>query len=212
MGTGFFISFEGIDGSGKTTQSKLLAERLIRDGCAIRSTREPGGTGIGDRVRDILLDPANRAMTPEAELLLYNAARAQHMSEVILPFLASGGTVITDRFIDSTIAYQGFARGLRLSHIAILDLIATGERRPDLTLLLDLSEEEGLRRNRDARKADRFDTEEVIFHRKVREGFLLLARSEPERFAVIDAAGSPDAVHEHVYQTVKRRLWQSEPS
>ncbi len=193
-----FITFEGMEGCGKTTQLQLLAAALRRRHRQVVTTREPGGCPIADAVRAILLHPDNTAMIPRTELLLYAAARAQHVEEVIRPALAAGKTVLCDRFIDATTAYQGFGRGLALPLIERLNSLAVEGLRPDLTLLLDLPVEEGLRRAR-RRNADsnpdedRFERESLAFHQRVREGYLELARRQ-ERFRVIDASGTPEEV------------------
>lgn len=193
-----FITFEGIEGSGKTTQILRLADNLRRRGGDIVVTREPGGCPIADAVRRILLDPANTALVPRAELLLYAAARAQHVEEVIAPALRAGRIVLCDRFTDATLAYQGFGRGLDRELIDTLNRLAAGSLSPDLTLLLDMPAEDGLRRAR-FRNAEgddsegRFEREALPFHRRVREGYLALAAGR-ERFRIIDACGSEDEV------------------
>lgn len=190
-----FITFEGIEGSGKTTQLRTLAERLRQRGMRVRTTREPGGCPIADAVRDILLHPANSALVPRAELLLYAAARAQHVDEVILPALKGGETVLCDRFTDATVAYQGHGRGLDMPLIAELNTLAAGDLVADLTLLLDMPAEDGLRRARrrgattQGNREDRFEQESLEFHRRIREGYLAIARREP-RVRIVDARGS----------------------
>ena len=188
---GWFITFEGIEGCGKTTQVVRLAGLLAERGYAVRTTREPGGCPIADQVRSILLDGGNSSMTPLAELLLYAAARAQHVAEVITPTLASGGIVLCDRFTDATLAYQGFARGLDQELIRSLNRLATGDARPHLTILLDCPVETGLGRaispvNEHGVKEERFELESRAFHDRVRNGYLSLARQEPDRFVIID--------------------------
>ncbi len=192
---GIFISFEGIEGTGKSTQCRLLAGYLRQQGMGVTETAEPGGTNISLRIREILLSLDSREMRPVTELLLYNAARVQHIEEVILPALQRGEIVVTDRFSDSTIAYQGYGRDLDLELIASLDRIATDRLRPDLTILLDIDVETGLRRNRAAGKTDRLELEEISFHEKVRRGFINLAASEPDRVKLVDCSGSVDEVH-----------------
>lgn len=190
-----FISFEGIEGSGKTTHARH-AFRFLRDkghDCVI--TREPGGTRIGEKIRAILLDPSNKDMDPLTELLLYAADRAQHIKAFIHPLLAEGKTVLCDRYYDATMAYQGFARGLNIGLIEKTHQLLFDDLKPDMTLLLDLPAEIGLSRaweqikngNR-AGAETRFEEERLSFHRKVREGYLELSRREPERFRVIDAS------------------------
>ena len=198
-----FITFEGIEGSGKTTQiehaSRLLAER----GIAHVRTREPGGSTIGDAVRRILLHPENRGMVPMTELLLIAAARVQHIEEVVLPALEEGEVVLCDRFEDSTRAYQGYGRQIPDNVLTVLSSLTVAELRPDLTFLFDLPVEEGLRRARDrnagaAGDERRIDDEETEFHNRVRDGYLELARENPGRFRVIGAAQDPDKVARRV--------------
>ncbi|MGO9612289.1 MAG: dTMP kinase [Dissulfurispiraceae bacterium] len=204
---GIFISFEGIDGVGKSTQARLLSERLSCIGYRVMLTREPGGTAIGDRIRDMLLHLEYQGvMSSITELLLYNAARAQHLREKIIPALNDGMVVITDRFTDSTIAYQGYGRGIDISIIQSLDKFATNGLRPHLTVLLDVDVETGLSRNRGINKIDRLEIEDVAFHRKVREGFLHIAQDEPERFLVVEASANIEQINEEVWQRVRRQM------
>jgi dTMP kinase len=195
---GIFISFEGIEGSGKTKQSRLLYEYLRKSGYKVILTGEPGGTQIGLKIRDLLLSVENRKMTPVSELLLYNASRAQHIKEVILPALKKGFIVITDRFIDSTKAYQGYGRGIDLKLIEFFEKIVTEDIRPDLTLLLDLDVKIGLKRNRGINKTDRLELEDVKFHKRVREGYLKIAAKELERIKLIDATESIEEIHRKI--------------
>lgn len=196
---GFFITFEGIEGSGKSTQVRRLGEYLDSKGLPVLLTREPGGCAIADAIRSILLSPQHQAMTARTELLLYAAARAQHVDQVILPALSAGTTVLCDRFADATTAYQGYGRGLDCGLIAHLNATATAGLLPDLTVLLDFAAEEGLRRARQRNRESnleeegRFELETLDFHRKVRHGYLDLAEREG-RFRVIDANGSADEV------------------
>jgi dTMP kinase len=199
---GFFISLEGIEGTGKTTQAKLLADRLIEDGFDVIVTQEPGGTVIGQRIREILLLPEHEEMSYLAELLLYYADRAQHISEKIIPALEKGSIVITDRFSDSTMAYQGYGRGIDKSLITAIDSIAANDVKPELTILLDLDVETGLCRNRDVNKVDRLELETVDFHKRVREGFMEIAKKEPERVKIIDGSLSVARTHEEVWKIV----------
>jgi dTMP kinase len=202
-----FVTFEGPDGCGKTTQIAQLAEGLRGAGRDVIATREPGGTPIGDQVRDILHAPGNRSMRATTELLLYCASRAQLVGDVIRPHLARGGIVLSDRYADSSLAYQGYGRGIELGTLrAILDF-ATGGLRPDLTLLLDLSVEEGLRRRRGSGgEWNRLDQETIEFHRRVREGYLSLARAEPDRWVTVDAARAVDEVQKEIRAEVEKRL------
>jgi dTMP kinase len=209
---GRFITFEGIEGSGKSTQISLLCDHLTRSGHAVTLTREPGGTAVGDRIRSILLDPANNALDPAAELLLYSASRAQHISEVILPALEAGRIVLCDRFSDATLANQGHGRGLSLEMIAELYRIVTAGMRPGLTILIDIDARKGLGRAR-GRNAERglaaearFENEDMAFHARVRDGYLLLAGREPERIRVVNGDQPPDEVHRAVRDIVDSHL------
>jgi dTMP kinase len=202
-----FVTFEGPDGSGKTTQVARLAESLRAAGHDVIATREPGGTRIGDQVRAILHAPENRSMRPVTELLLYCASRAQLVSEVIRPHLGRGGIVLSDRYADSSLAYQGYGRGIDLAPLRAILGFATHGLRPDLTLLLDLDAEEGLRRRRGSGgEWNRLDQETVAFHTRVREGYLGLARAEPDRWVVIDAARGADEVQADIRAEVEKRL------
>ncbi|MDI6727514.1 MAG: dTMP kinase [Thermodesulfovibrionales bacterium] len=203
---GIFISLEGIEGTGKTTQARLLSERLVEKGYEVMLTQEPGGTVIGNRIREILLHVDHREMSYMTEFLLYNAARAQHLSEKILPALNQGKVVITDRFTDSTIAYQGYGRGIDIELLKSIDLIATGGIRPDLTILFDLDVETGLQRNKGINKVDRLELEEIEFHKKVREGYLKIAEAEPDRIKTVDASLPLKDVSEKVWEIVRWRL------
>lgn len=207
-----FITFEGIEGCGKSTQISLLAARLQRAGYEVVLTREPGGCPIADQIRAILLDAANGAMVPMAELMLYAAARAQHLTEVIRPALASGAIVLCDRFSDATRAYQSFGRGIDRQTMEILNGLACGELSPHMTLLLDCPVEVGLGRAKQRIEAtsgpreERFELESLAFHQRVRDGYLQLAAEEPERFVIIDAAASPVQVSEVIAGAVFSRL------
>jgi len=203
---GLFISLEGVEGTGKSTQAGMLSEALMASGLKTILTAEPGGTVLSDKVRSLLLDVSHKGMDHMTELLLYSAARKQHLAELIIPSLESGFSVITDRFSDSTMAYQGYGRGIDLGLIEKLDSMVTGSTRPDLTLLLDLEVKEGLRRNRDASKVDRLELEDQEFHERVREGFLRISRMEPRRVAVIDASQGVDKVHRAIMEAVRERL------
>jgi dTMP kinase len=205
----FFITFEGIEGCGKSTQVGLLARRLADHRIPVRTTREPGGCPIADAIRQILLDPANTSLVPRAELLLYAAARAQHVSEVVIPALEQGSTVICDRFTDATVAYQGFGRNLDINLIQTLNQVATGGVLPDLTLLLDMLPAEGLKRalqrnkTSDLAHEERFERESLEFHEKVRSGYLHLA-GQDARFRIIDAHGDIDTVSGRINHAVDK--------
>lgn len=203
-----FITFEGIEGCGKTTQLALLSDILHNQGHDVVTTREPGGCPIADAVRRILLDPAHNAMVPLAELLLYAAARAQHVNEVIQPALAEGRIVLCDRYTDATIAYQGYGRGQDLGVVKQLNELAGSGCHPDLTLLLDMPAATGLKRaihrnsSQSLDEEGRFEQEALVFHDKVRQGYLELANSCPERIKIIPAEGSVAAVAERIALTV----------
>lgn len=200
MKKGLFISFEGIEGSGKTTQARLLKETLGQMGIEAALTLEPGGTRLGKKIRNILLDPGNAEIAPVTELLLYLADRGQHIKEVILPCLSSGMAVITDRYSDSTVAYQGHGRGMDAGLIAELGSAATGGLMPDITFVLDIEVETGLRRIHGG--ADRLELEDIGFHRRVREGFLSISRMEPRRVKLVDARGTVEETHGKVVETL----------
>jgi dTMP kinase len=211
-----FITLEGIEGSGKTTQIGRLVEFLENRGIECVTTRQPGGTRIGENIRSILLDPANSALAPMTELLLYMADRSQHIYELIRPCLQAGKTVICDRYFDATVVYQGFARGLNFELIQQLHQILFDDLKPDVTLLLDLAPQVGLQRawqqlNNGQRSGleSRFEAETVAFHEKVRAGYLELARLEPGRFRIVDAAQSQDQVFAAMRKIVSSILEQS---
>ncbi len=203
---GVFISLEGIEGAGKSTQADLLAGYLENKGLKVLKTAEPGGTHISGRIREILLSPECRGMDPLTELLLYNAARVQHIKEVILPALERGQIVVTDRFSDSTVAYQGYGRGIDLTLIDSLDLISTGRLRPDITILLDTDVETGLKRNREVKKSDRIESEDISFHEKVREGFISIASKERDRIRVVDCSGGTESVQMKIRSVIDQLL------
>lgn len=203
-----FVTFEGPEGGGKTTQIRLLAEWLRTRGCDILMTREPGGTRIGSAVRAVLLDPAHIEMRPEAEILLFSAARAQLVGEIIRPHLQRGGVVLSDRFADSTFAYQGYGRGLDLDALHMITEFATGGLTPDLTICLDLPVAEGLRRKQGGELAEwnRMEREAREFHERVRAGYLALASAAQERWLVVDAAQSVEQVQAAIRARVQQRL------
>lgn len=192
MKQGVFITFEGIEGCGKSTQAKRLGRTLGRMGIAHVMTLEPGGTAIGRKMRQVLLDSRNRTLTPLAELMLYAADRAQHVQEIIKPGLRAGKWVLCDRFSDATVVYQGAARGQDGKLIRLLNKVVTEGIRPHVTFLLDCPVEMGIKRalGRDMKGQDRFEKEALSFHRKVRNGYLDLARKNKERFVILDATGS----------------------
>jgi len=203
-----FITFEGIEGSGKTTQIKLLASVLQAKGYDCVFTREPGATEIGEKIRAILLDASHTAILPLTELLLYEADRAQHVHEVVKPALAANKVVVADRFFDATIVYQGYARGFDLELIQQIHRIVLGGLTPDLTIILDLPVHVGLERawerinSQSDLPEDRFEKEDVAFHEKVRQGYLTLAGNEPKRFQVIDASRDQQTIHRDIAEII----------
>jgi len=215
--TGVFFSFEGIEGSGKTTQLELASKALEEGGCLVFHTREPGGTAIGEKIRSVLLGAEHRDMSPIAELLLIQACRAQLMAEKIRPELEQGKVVLCDRFTDATLAYQGYGRGLNLDLIEFLNRTASGGIEPDLLLLFDCPVAEGFqrlqRRYQEAGKPeawkgpDRMEAEGRLFHEKVRQGYLALASSRGTRIRVLDATRDRSAIHQevmvHIWRTIK---------
>ncbi|MEA4883414.1 MAG: dTMP kinase [Clostridia bacterium] len=204
---GAFITLEGPDGGGKTTQAGLLARRLAAEGYDVVRTHEPGGTGIGQRIRDIILDTGSSGMCGTAEFLLYAADRAQDVAEVILPALARGQVVIAERFVDSSLAYQGYGLGMDIESVTVVNSIATGGLKPDLTVLLDVDPRIGVERVTGCRDADRIEARKIEFHGAVRAAYLSLASREPERFRVVCVARRRvDEVHEEIYASVARFL------
>ena len=206
---GLFITFEGTEGCGKSTQIKALAARLQREGQQVLQTREPGGTPLGEAVRNLLQhDEAGEGMSPEAELLLFTASRAQLTRERILLAIAKGEVVLCDRFMDSTTVYQGVARQIDSEAVATINRFAVGEARPDLTILIDLSPEVGMARvhARSNGQLDRMEQEAIEFFQAVRAGYLKLAESEPERFLVLDGSASVEALEQQIWQAVQPRL------
>ena len=209
--SGLFITFEGLDKAGKTTQIARLAARLEQRGYTATSTREPGGTPLCEEIRQLLMKKQSEKLVDEAELLLFSASRAQLLRERIWPELAAGHVVLCDRFADSTTAYQGYARGMDLEFIRHLNAYAIGNRWPDLTLFLDLTVDESFRRLGkvlDTTKAevDRFEIESRRFYEQVRKGFQELAAGHPERIVTLDAAQTVDALDEQIWKIVQKRL------
>jgi dTMP kinase len=202
-----FITFEGPDGSGKSTQIKLLAEYLTGLGQNVLLTREPGGTEIGEQIRNTLHELRHRAMQPPAEVLLFSAARAQLVEEKIKPHLASGGVVLSDRYSDSTMAYQGYGHGLDLEALRQITAFATDNLKPDLTLLFDLEPEAGLqRRQASGAEWNRMDDYPLAFHQRVRQGYLELARAEPERWVILNATQDVDLLQAEVRRILEHKL------
>ena len=197
--TGYLIAFEGGEAVGKSTQARLLAERL-----GARLTFEPGSTDLGARIRSLVLDPSGPALSPRAEALLMAADRAQHVAEVIRPALDAGTHVVTDRFIGSSLAYQGFGRGLGVDEVLALSLFATGGLQSDLNVLLELSEEAA--RSRQASPGDRMEAETADFHRRVLDGYRTLAEQHSDQWVVIDGTRSVEEVAEAVYAAVREKL------
>ncbi len=201
-----FITFEGPDGSGKTTQINPLSDYLIQNGYSVLITREPGGTSIGDQIRQVLSDLKNTGMHPRSETLLFLAARAQLVEEVIKPHLEKGFIVLCDRYADSTMAYQGYGHQNDLDQIQSLIEFATGGLKPDLTLLFDMDVEEGLQRKALGSEWNRLDAYSLEFHQRVREGYHILAESEPERWVKIQAGQNPDEIQAAIREIVRERL------
>ncbi len=213
MEKGRLISFEGLDGAGKSTQMSLLARWLKRQHVAFVQTREPGGTPLGNEIRRVLLNRPELAIVPLAEAFLFQADRAQHFATLVIPALQEGKLVLTDRCFDASIAYQGFARGLDVSLIEKLSLLATQGYQPDLTILLDLDPSQVHQRTDTTQdltgmreEPTRFDAEVELFHQRVREGFLALARAHPERIKVIDASKTPEEIHQEIVKLVSTLL------
>ena len=204
-----FITFEGIEGSGKTTQISHVLEFLKLKGKDCIITREPGGTSTGRKIRSILLDPENKGMDPVAELLLYMADRVEHVNKVIKPSLSDGKTVLCDRYFDATVVYQGYARGLDIDLLIKMHKLILNDLKPDITFLLDLPPAAGLSRawkqieeGERAGIETRFEKEAIAFHEKVREGYLELARQEPKRFIVIDAMNNEEQVRKDIIKVL----------
>ena len=211
-----FITLEGIEGSGKTTQIEYLVAFLKKKGNRCVTTREPGGTVIGNKIRAILLDPACKDMDAKTELLLYLADRAQHIHSLIKPSLAAGKTVLCDRYFDATVVYQGYARGLDIELIKHLHSILLEDLIPNITILLDLPPQVGLQRawkqlnnGQRSNKEGRFEEEKLEFHQRVREGYLELANAEPDRFHIIDAAQDEQLVRDNILKIINSIMGNS---
>ncbi len=206
-----FITFEGVEGSGKTVQARLLLAHLQNSGRPVLLTREPGGTEIGDQIRAVLHDTHNTAMLPTAEILLYSAARAQIVGQVIRPALAAGQIVVCDRYADSTLAYQGYGRGLDLTTLRQITAFATGGLTPDLTFFLDIAVETGLKRKYAAFQArldelNRMDQQGADFYRRVRQGYLAMIAQEPARWVIVNADRNVPDIHAEIKSRVEERL------
>jgi len=202
---GLFITFEGIEGSGKSSQMDLLAQFLSQKGYGVVVTKEPGGSVIGDKIRKILLNPDLKEMTAKTEMLLYAANRAQHVSEVIKPALKENKIVLSDRYYDSSLAYQGFGRGLDLKKITELNEWVIDGVTPDLTILLDLPPEKGLKRIVTS-LADRLEQESIDFHTKVSKGYHRLAKMFPKRYRIVDASRDVQEIHSEIVKIVEEIL------
>jgi len=203
MKKGVFITLEGPDGCGKTCQIPDLVKYLHKNGYEVVSTREPGGTPISEQIRDVIMSMSNKGMHPRTEILLFQAARAQHVEQVIRPALADGKIVVCDRFTDSTLAYQGYGHQTDLSNLRLIVDFATAKLRPDLTIYLDLDAEEGLRRRqKGGGEWNRLDDYDLDFHRRVREGYLKLIEQDPSRWFLIDARQSINDIQRQIRKIV----------
>ncbi len=201
---GLFITFEGGEGCGKSTQARLLLKKLEQHGIPTILTHEPGGTALGNEIRMLLKRRQGSSISPQAELFLFGASRVQLVAELVRPALQKGKVVICDRFTYSTIVYQGYGRGLDLATVGMVNTMATGNLRPDLTILLDMPSEQGLERRRSSK--DRFELEDLSFHHRVREGYLKMAAAEPDRWLLIDASLTKAKIAEIIWDKV-RKLW-----
>ncbi len=199
-----FITFEGGEGCGKSTQARLLLKKLEQQGIPTILTHEPGGTALGNEIRMLLKRKQGSSISPQAELFLFAASRVQLVAELVRPALQEGKVVICDRFTYSTIVYQGYGRGLDLATVGMVNTMATGNLKPDLTILLDMPSEQGLERRRSSK--DRFELEDLSFHHRVREGYLKMAAAEPDRWLLIDASLAKAKIAEIIWDKV-RKLW-----
>lgn len=204
--SGLFITMEGTDGAGKTTQIKLLEQHLINKGYKVICTREPGGTPISEKIREIIIDKNNIEMTDMTEALLYAAARAQHVDEVILPALKEGDIVISDRFVDSSVVYQGFARSMGERLIKNINKYAVGDLEPDITFFLKLKPDDGLARKRNQAELDRLEAEKFSFHQRVYDGYVRLSKRCKNRIQVVDALKTVDEIHNIIVSGVDSLL------
>ncbi len=202
---GYFITFEGIEGAGKSTQSVMLHNYLIEKNKKVILTKEPGGTETGKKIRQILLSHSDEIFPPLAELFLYEADRNFHIHNLIKPKIDQGYTVICDRFTDSTLAYQGYARGLDIDFVKEINSIASEGIKPDITFLIDIPVEEGLKRIQKIREKDRIEKEEIDFHKKLREGFLKIAEEERDRIVVLNGLEPPEKIFRQVIEILKNR-------
>ncbi len=201
--SGFFISIEGGDGVGKTTAIKSLEEKLKQNGINYYLTREPGGSKISESIRNIILDKNNKEEDPKTEALLYAASRRQHLVEIVIPRLEKGELVITDRYIDSSLAYQGYARGIGIKKVYLINSFAIDNYLPDLTFFLELSPQEGLKRiSNNKRAVDRLDQEKESFHQKVYDGYHILIKKYRKRFVVVDASKTPDEIANFMFNKI----------
>jgi dTMP kinase len=201
-----FITLEGPEGSGKTAQLPILGEYLRLHGFNVLTTREPGGTSISEQIRTVLHNLENKEMNPRTEILLFQASRAQLVEQVIKPHLLKGGVVLSDRYADSTLAYQGYGHQIDIESLRVLVTFATGGLKPDLTILLDVDVETGLRRKELKGEWNRLDAYDLEFHRRVRQGYTQLVQAEPERWQVVDASQSPKKVQDELRRVVAERL------
>ncbi|AUS24276.1 dTMP kinase [Paenibacillus sp. P2(2022)] len=208
---GIFITLEGGDGSGKTTMIQRLAKYMEEEGHPVVTTREPGGIEISEKIRSIILDPAHTSMDARTEALLYAAARRQHLVEKVKPAIEQGAMVLCDRFVDSSLVYQGFARGIGIEEVASINRFAVDDWEPDATFYLDIEPELGLARINASRgeEMDRLDMESISFHHKVREAYLELARKFPERITIVDASPAPEQVEQVLKDLLKKRFIQN---
>ena len=207
MNSGLFITFEGTEGSGKTTHIHRLTEDLTKAGHRVKKTREPGGTDIGDQIRTILLDVNNSQLSSTAELMLYAASRAQHVGQKIIPALKTGAIVVSDRFADASVAYQGYGQGVELDELSRMGNLAAGAAMPDLTLILDLPVDDGFARTeRRSDDVSRYEQMDRAMHERMRQGFLSIAQAMSARCRLIDATLDSDSVHQAVWHSVQERF------